>query len=161
MLSQSYQLALLAKKSKQIFKILISSLLIRPQGTKGSQQIREKPKNSIFKVSDATKRSQSNWNQKNTQKVPKFIKKCQFLRGFWEIAALKPHGRIWNLKNRILWFLPDLQTPLGTLWAYQQQSEIKIGSICLSVKNSHFYLICQKIDTLSFLMSYCRYLQDI
>ena len=29
------------------------------------------------------------------------------------------------------------------------------------VKFSHFYSICQKIDTSSFLLSYCKYLQDI
>ena len=37
------------KKSKQMFKILIPLLLIRPQGTKGGLQIQEKPKNSIFR----------------------------------------------------------------------------------------------------------------
>ena len=36
------------------------------------------------------------------------------------------------------------------------QTLLTVGAFGL--KNSHFYLICQKIDTLSFLMSYCRYL---
>ena len=31
-----------------------------------------------------------------------------FSRGFWLLAVLKQHGRICNLGNRILWFLPDL-----------------------------------------------------
>ena len=48
MLSQSYQLALLAKKTKQILKILISPLLIRPQSAQGGLQIREKPNNMVF-----------------------------------------------------------------------------------------------------------------
>ena len=38
----------LAKKSKQMFNILISSLLIRPQGAQGGLEIREEPKNSNF-----------------------------------------------------------------------------------------------------------------
>ena len=45
-----------AKKCKQMFKILIYSLLVRPQGTQGCLQIREKTKNSILWVSDATMR---------------------------------------------------------------------------------------------------------
>ena len=36
------------------------------------------------------------------------------------------------------------------------QTLLTVGAFRL--KNSHFHLICQKIDTLSFLMSYCRYL---
>ena len=40
--------ALDSKKSKQTLKLKISLLLVRPQGAKGSLQIRNKPKNSIF-----------------------------------------------------------------------------------------------------------------
>ena len=31
-----------------------------------------------------------------------------FSRGFWLLAVLNQHGRICDLENRILWFLPDL-----------------------------------------------------
>ena len=35
-----------------------------------------------------------------------------FLGGFWPVAALKPRGCINNLKNRIVWFLPNILVPL-------------------------------------------------
>ena len=45
---------------------------------------------------------------KNLLKRAKINTKCPVLRGFWFLVVLKLHGRIQNLKNRILWFLPDL-----------------------------------------------------
>ena len=35
-----------------------------------------------------------------------------FLGGFWPVAALKPNDCTRNLKNRIVWFLPDILVPL-------------------------------------------------
>ena len=116
-----------------MFKLLISSLLIRPQGAQGGLQIRENPQNSNFQVTDATMKFQNLQKPKTSQKWAFFYQFWLFLRGFWLLAVLKQHGRICNFKNRILWVLPDLQTPLGTLGAYQQQNELKIGSISLSV----------------------------
>ena len=45
---------------------------------------------------------------KNLSKTGIFEEFWLFLSGFWLLAVLKQHGRICNLKNRILWFLPDL-----------------------------------------------------
>ena len=45
---------------------------------------------------------------KNLSKTGIFYEFRHILSGFLVPVALKLHGRIWNLKNRILWFLPDL-----------------------------------------------------
>ena len=45
---------------------------------------------------------------KNFVKLGFFNEFRRFLRGFWLLAVLKQHGRIPNLENQILWFLPDL-----------------------------------------------------
>ena len=45
---------------------------------------------------------------KNLPKPGIFYEFRHFLSVFLVLVALKLHGRIWNLKNRILWFLPDL-----------------------------------------------------
>ena len=45
---------------------------------------------------------------KNLSKTGPFYEFWLFLRGIWLLGVLKQHGRICNLKNRFLWFLPDL-----------------------------------------------------
>ena len=45
---------------------------------------------------------------KNLSKTGIFYDFRHYLKGFLVLVALNLHGRIWNLKNRILWFLPDL-----------------------------------------------------
>ena len=65
--------------------------------------------------------------------------------GFWMSPQFAQVGG----KSLILMYLKgDAKKMIQTL--------LTVGAFRL--KNSHFYLICQKIDTLSFLMSYCRYL---
>ena len=55
---------------------------------------------------------------KNLAKMGNFNKILLFLSGFWILAVFKLDGRIPNLKNRILWVVPNLYTPKGTLGAY-------------------------------------------
>ena len=45
---------------------------------------------------------------RNPSKTGIFYEFRLFSRGFWVLAVLNQHGRICDLKNRILWFLPDL-----------------------------------------------------
>ena len=56
---------------------------------------------------------------KNLVKIGIFNKFGHFLRGFRLLVVSKQHGRIPNPENRTLWFLPDLQNPMGTSGAYQ------------------------------------------
>ena len=49
---------------------------------------------------------------KNLKKNGFFGDLWLFLGGFWPVAALKPHDCIRDLKNRIVWFLPNILVPL-------------------------------------------------
>ena len=49
---------------------------------------------------------------KNLPKRARDHQKSQNFQGFWPLAALKPRNCTRNLKNRIVWFPPDILVPL-------------------------------------------------
>ena len=85
-----------------------TSLLIRPQGAQGGSTDPEETKEFDFLGLRCDHEVLEQLFPKNLSKIGIFYEFRHFLGVFLVLVALKLHGRIWNLENRILWFLPDL-----------------------------------------------------
>ena len=79
-----------------------------PPGCPGGSTDREKPTESEFLGLRCDHEVLKLLEAKYLVKIGFFDDIVLFLRGFWLLDTLKPHGRIPNLEIRILWVLTDL-----------------------------------------------------
>ena len=89
-------------------KLLISALLVRPQGDQGGFADPGKNTEFDFLGFGCDHEALEPLETKNLSKPGILYEFWLFSRGFWLLVVLKQHGRICNLGSRILWFLPDL-----------------------------------------------------
>ena len=77
-------------------------------GCPGGSTDREKPTEFKFLGLRCDHEVFKHLEAKNLIKIGVFDDILLFLRGFWLLAVLKPHGRTPNLEIRILWVFSDL-----------------------------------------------------
>ena len=84
------------------------STIDTPPGCPGGSTDRENPTEFEFLGLRCDHEVLKHLEAKNLVKIGIFDDISSVLRGFWLLAALKPHGRIPNLEIPILWVFPDL-----------------------------------------------------